>query len=382
MEYNFDNIRSFRDNEVNAVLNKLLDDTHFKEILKILYPDPQIANAITKKLRHVTTVHEFQKSYVTKYNKQIIAQTMTSFTHSGFEQLDKSKHYLYVTNHRDIILDPALLNEIIINNGLEGTEIAIGSNLLIFPWIRKIVRINKSFIVMRNLSGREMLTESKKLSAYIRDCLVNRNNSVWISQREGRTKDGDDRTSQGVLKMFNFSGEKSFIENFEELNIVPVTISYEYEPCDREKAKEMYIVKQGNKFVKTTADDLRSMGRGLYDKKGRVHFAFGTPINNKLASISTIKNVNKRYNALVEILDDSIHSNYNLLENNYIAYDILYNDNGNQFAHKYTAEQKKSFVDYANKKLNINGNENLELLPHFYEIYANPLRNSLLQTNK
>jgi len=334
LEYNFDSIRSFRDDEINKILNNLLDDSEFQDIVKTLYPDEKTAKVITDRLRKVTSIYDFQQNFVTEINKMIIAQTMDSFTYSGFEKLDKSKRYLFVTNHRDIILDPALLNEIIIENGLEGTEIAIGSNLLIFPWIRNVVRINKSFIVMRNLSGREMLTESKRLSAYIRDTLLNRKNSIWISQREGRTKDGDDKTNQGVLKMFNFSGEKGFIENFSELNIVPVTISYEYEPCDREKAKEMYIVKQGEKFVKTTADDLRSMGRGLYDKKGRVHFAFGNPINEKLPEIAKVKNVNKRYEAIVKSIDDSIYENYNLLQNNYIAYDILYSKDGSSFSDK------------------------------------------------
>jgi hypothetical protein len=292
------------------------------------------------------------------------------------ENLDKKSAELFISNHRDIILDSALINEILHRNGHRTSEIAIGSNLLIYKWIEQLARLNKSFIVRREKTGKEMLQESLMLSAYIRDSIINRNTSVWIAQREGRTKDGNDQTDTAILKMINFSGTGHFDQDFSDLNIVPVSVSYEYEPALESKIMATYSKLKGEAYKKTLEDDLKDMGRGLYDMKGEVNIVFGEPINKEL--IRNERNKNENFNFLAEHIDQEIHKNYVLTKNNYIAFDILNHTNRGLKAGKYEKEDETKLKVQCKKVVNMSTHCECSLIETiFYGIYAGPLINKI-----
>ncbi len=372
--YNFDNIRSYNDREINSVLTRLLNDEEFIRILNKIFT-PERIEEIKANVLKVNTIEQFQSGYISQYANKIIHDTVESLTSSGLENINKNKSYLYISNHRDILLDSIILNELLNRNGIPKTENAIGSNLLIYPWINDLVRLNRSFIVRRDLTGKDMLEGSRKLSSYIRTKITKENSSVWIAQREGRTKDGNDLTQIGLLKMFNFSGEKTLAENFKELNLVPVSVSYEYEPCDAAKTQEIYLKSINETFVKTPGQDLRSMGQGLADKKGNIHFNFGKISEEDLMEICKIPKVNDRYTRLSEIINKEIHKGFFLHKFNYIAYDLIYPEQ-QRFYSKYNILEKEQFIIYANSKLEkLEGDENA-LREIFYKIYSNPVKNS------
>ncbi len=369
---NFDDIRPFHDSEVSAVLEKLAKDNTFIEMVKKIYPHAQ-AEAYLVNLKSIHSVFDFQSVYISGYVNKIIQKTVTSFTYSGLENLNPRKKYLFISNHRDILLDSAFLNIILFESKFPTTQIAIGSNLLIYPWIMDLVRLNKSFIVKRGLGGKEMLEASQQLSAYIRKTLTNNESSIWIAQKEGRTKDGNDKTHIGLLKMFNYSGSNHFADDFKELNIVPISISYEFEPCDISKTKEIYTVHSGEKYEKTPGDDLKSMAGGVNSPKGRVHFEFCEPISEELEEMAEIKNVNERFENLARCIDKRIYKGYKLNEINYIAADLL--SNTNTYQKYYTEESKQKIMNYFDKRISeIPGNK-AEIQKIFLEIYANPLIN-------
>ncbi len=375
--YNFDDIRSFRDNEVNEKLLEILDDERFKYVLKKVFPEDKVSR-LKKELYSLNSVSDFQRKYISNYVKAIVDLTISELTVEGIEHLKPDVPYVFISNHRDIILDSALINKQLYLNNFNTSEIAIGSNLLIFKWIEYLTRLNKSFIVRRNLKGKEMLKETIKLSAYIRDTLVRRKTSVWIAQREGRTKDGADQTDAAILKMLSMSGSKNFTENFAELNIVPVSISYEYEPNIESKIAVTYSLKNGRKYTKTTEEDLKDMGRGLYGSKGKVCIAFGQALNNKLASIEKIQAKNEKYTELAQRIDNEIYKNYKLSKHNYIAFDIL--TDSKKFFRKqvYTKNEETKLRVLCKKTIKpLEGNKDL-LEKIFYQIYANPLINKLL----
>ena len=333
----FESIRSYRDQEVKSVLKELIKDQGFVYILKKIFTDERIADLETE-FEHINSIYDFQSNYISGYVKALIRLSITRLNVSGIEKLDKKAAYLFISNHRDIILDSALINEMLFRSGFQTSEIAIGNNLLIYKWIEQLARLNKSFIVRRDKTGRELLQESLKLSAYIRDSILNRNTSVWIAQREGRTKDGNDQTDTALLKMINFSGTGSFDQDFSDLNIVPVSISYEYEPALESKILATYSKLKGETYKKTLEDDLKDMGRGLYDMKGEVNIVFGTPITK--GSIQSEKNKNENFSLLAEMIDKEIHRNYVLTKNNYIAFDILNNCNKGLKEGKYLKEDE------------------------------------------
>jgi 1-acyl-sn-glycerol-3-phosphate acyltransferase len=371
---NFDDIRPFHDSEVSAVLEKLAKDNSFIEMVKKIYPHAQ-AEAYLVNLKSIHSVFDFQSVYISGYVNKIIQKTVTSFTYSGLENLNPRKKYLFISNHRDIILDSAFLNIILFESKFPTTQIAIGSNLLIYPWIMDLVRLNKSFIVKRGLGGKEMLEASQQLSAYIRKTLTNNESSIWIAQKEGRTKDGNDKTHIGLLKMFNYSGSNHFADDFKELNIVPISISYEFEPCDISKTKEIYTVHSGEKYEKTPGDDLKSMAGGVNAPKGRVHFEFCKPIDEELYDTGDIKNVNERFEALTQSIDRRIYKGYKLNEINYIAADLLANDN--RYQNLYSAESKQKTEGYFEKRISEIAGEKAEIRKIFLEIYANPVKNKI-----
>ncbi|TKG88619.1 glycerol acyltransferase [Puteibacter caeruleilacunae] len=375
IENNFDDIRSYNDDEVNSTLKELIADPQFDSVLEYIFKDQNMIAKVKQDLSKVDNVYDLQINFMYPLIKDILGKSTDGITCSGLENVDKNKSYLFISNHRDIILDSAFMNMLMHSQGLNTTDIAIGNNLLIFEWIEKLVRLNRAFLVKRNLPGKQMLEASKKLSQYIRLNVSEKEESVWIAQREGRSKDGNDQTQVALLKMLNMSNTKSFEEGFGELSLVPLSISYEIEPCGSEKVYELMSREDNPDFQKTPKDDLVAMAEGLSNEKGRVNFAFGKPIDINHTSIATAKNNNKKLAALAELVDESIYTSYKLWPNNYIAYDLL--NSTDKYAQKayYTADQKEAFTALTASRLSKMEamKERAEKL--WLQMYANPVVN-------
>ncbi|MBN1924859.1 MAG: 1-acyl-sn-glycerol-3-phosphate acyltransferase, partial [Prolixibacteraceae bacterium] len=322
---------------------------------------------------HIKSVDQFQTEIIYPLLIAIEKMSTGGVSFSAMDHFHPSDNYLFISNHRDIILDSAFLNLVLHRNGFRTTEIAIGDNLLIYDWIEKLVKINRSFIVKRNLGIREQLAASKELSEYIRYALNRKGESVWLAQREGRTKDGNDQTMPALLKMLNMSNEGSVLEGFIELNIVPMAISYEIEPCGISKVEELLNRKHNPDFAKTQQDDLKSMANGFMMPKGRVHFGFGNPVNFKLVELIQDKKPNEAIQEIVNYIDRRIYYNYKLWPNNYIAYDMLHE--GQKYSIKYTRDDKTSFSDRMEKELAILKFNHSEAAEIYLKMYANPVIN-------
>jgi len=327
------------------------------------------------KVSKLKTIREFQEEVIADYVKIVIKNTTDGVTFHGLENLDPKDSYLYISNHRDIVLDSAILDVLLVDSGFDTTEIAIGDNLLIYPWIVDLVKLNRTFIVHRNLPAKQMFESTKRLSNYIRYTLTVKKNSIWIAQREGRSKDGTDLTQVSLLKMLNYSGNLSFVNNYKELKIIPVSISYEYDPCDYLKATEILMKKKDSEYKKTQKDDLKNMGTGLNGSKGRIHYSFGKQLIDNLNVIENISVKNDQFSTLAELIDNQIHCNYHLWENNYIARDIL--NQTAEFSDKYTEEDKNNFIAYIEdhvNRCNLTNQEDKEFVRNcLFEMYANPV---------
>ncbi|BBE19315.1 hypothetical protein AQPE_3500 [Aquipluma nitroreducens] len=370
---NFDDIRPFDDSEVNQSLRILLQDEGFQHILQFIFKDQEKIDQIKLLLSHVHTIKDLQLKFMYQMVDDLILKKSTDgLTSSGLDLLDKNASYLFISNHRDIILDSAIMNFLIVLEGMNTTEIAIGNNLLIEKWIEYTVKLNRAFVVRRNLPVRELLMASQKLSEYIRRDITRKNTSVWIAQREGRTKDGNDKTQQSLLKMLNLSNIHEVGEGFKELRIVPLSISYEIEPCGISKVAELYK-KQTEGFEKTQEDDLRSMGEGLVRPKGRVHFGFGEPISSQIDLICKEETISNQIEKLAEIIDANIYSNFKLWPNNYIAEDILNQTNTN--LDQYTSEQFDRFSTMLNEAVETISGDKEVIRTMFLQMYVNPLIN-------
>jgi hypothetical protein len=370
---NFDDIRPFDDSEVNHHLRLLLQDENFQHILQFIFKDQAKIEQIKFMLANIHSVKDLQFNFVYRLIEDLILKPSTDgLTSSGLENLDKHASYLFISNHRDIILDSAIMNYLIVLEGMNTTEIAIGNNLLIEKWIEYTVKLNRAFVVRRNLPVRELLMASKKLSEYIRRDITLKNTSVWIAQREGRTKDGDDKTQLAVLKMLNLSNIKEFTEGFKELRIVPLSISYEIEPCGISKVAELYK-KQTEGFEKTQEDDLRSMGEGLIRPKGHVHFGFGEPIISQIDSFASEETLSTQIEKLANHIDQQIYSNFKLWSNNYIAEDILNNTTNN--THQYSQEQYARFVAMLDEAVSLIPGDAETIRTMFLQMYVNPILN-------
>lgn len=370
----FDDIRPYNDNEIKDVLKRLAEEPGFIKFAQHLNKRCN-ENTIKKNFSNINSIADFQHKLVYFTVKSIITNTTKGLKFSGFEKLNPEKNYLYITNHRDIILDSSFLNVILHDNNFDTTEIAIGDNLLSFKWINDLVRLNKSFIVHRNVSPRLAYEYSKQLSEYIRCSITEKHNSIWLAQREGRTKNGDDKTQPALMKMLSISSEKDLIESYFDLNIQPVSISYEYDSCDNLKVAELYARLLNPDFKKAKNEDLISMGKGISNQKGRVHFAFGNPINESLIKLVDIKNKKELIKKISQIIDNEINKNYMLWHTNFIAYDIL--NNSDKFADKYSIIEKNDFIIYMSKSLKKISGDNKIIKKMFLDIYANPVINKI-----
>ena len=374
----FDDIRPYCDHEVAPIIEKLLNDPEFKRVVHFILPGVEWEEFKTV-MKSFNNTHDFQDTMVKNLIFSLLAKSGSSVDCSNFENLSKNQSYTFISNHRDIVLDASILCILLLKNGHDTVEIAIGDNLLIQPWIFDIVRLNKSFIVKRGISGRQMFEVSKHLSEYVHYAVTTKNQSVWIAQREGRAKDSDDRTQESVLKMLSMGSDKKFLESIEELNITPLSLSYEYDPCDYLKAKEFQQKRDNPDFKKSPQDDLNNMETGIFGYKGHIHFQTGRPINRFLSKID--KNLDKTeiVSAVAELIDHEIFLNYHFYPVNYIAYDRLWGNN-ETFRDKYSDEDIRVFDDYMQKKLDLIDLPNKDipyLSEKLMEMYAFPVKNYL-----
>ncbi|MFO7999704.1 MAG: 1-acyl-sn-glycerol-3-phosphate acyltransferase [Marinilabilia sp.] len=372
-EEDFESIRPYQDHEIQEVFERLKKETAFLDLIGFLFPELP-ANDFINNMMQIKSIRQFQQEVISPYVKDVIKKTTQGVTSDGLDNLDPNESYLYISNHRDIVLDPAILNVIMFENGFDTTEIAIGDNLLIHPWITDLVKLNRTFIVKRNLPVRQMLESSTLLSKYIRHRLTETGNSIWIAQREGRSKDGNDRTQLSLLKMLNISGQyESVAENFKQLKIVPVSISYEYDPCDYLKAQEFQQKRDNPNYIKTEKDDLKQMGTGLRGRKGRVHFAFGQPIIDELDDIKDVENRNEKFEFLAGLIDKHVHENYHLWPGNWVAWDVL--NETDEYSDQYTRKEKETFLRYIEEHLDRIEGDRAFLRNILLEMYANPVVN-------
>lgn len=373
----FDEIRPLNDNEVKDAVESLVVNPEFKHALQYVMPDINWEEFV-QLMRSFDTKAGF-KSMVARMAVTAIANKSTfSLDISGRSRLTPGESYTFISNHRDIVLDASFLNLMLYQVGYGMTQVAIGDNLLIRPWIETLVRLNNSVIVKRGLTGRQMLEASATLSAYLRHTIRETKESVWIAQREGRAKDSDDRTQASVLKMLNISGDKDFLTNIMEMNIAPVSITYEYDPCDYLKAKEFQMKRDNPDFVKSPHDDLLSMETGILGNHGRVHFTLGRPINQTLAGLDKELDKATLINTVASVIDREIFLHYRFYPGNYVAYDWL--TGGNRFANAYSAKDKVLFGEYIQRqldKIDLPQKDETFLRTKLLEMYANPLKNHL-----
>lgn len=374
----FDAIRCYYSSEIPDALERLSNEKQFMKVLSTVYP-LMPKNLIKQRLTSYKSNYEFQKNFVFPFLQNIEFTLTTGIDLVGIENIDTAKPYLYISNHRDIILDSALLCSKLIERGMDTVEIAIGDNLLIFPWIQELVRVNKSFIVKRGLSPRQVLESSQLLSEYIHYTVTGKKQSIWLAQREGRAKDANDRTQDSLLKMLNMYGTEDVATNLSKLNICPVSISYEYDPCDFLKAKEFQQKRDNPDFKKQAYDDLLNMQTGVMGYKGKVVYTLAGEISKKILDLATDnKNKNELISNTAKLIDKKIHGNYVIYTINKIAYDIL--NSGKQFEKEYNMMERLDFEAYIEKQiLKIDlPNKDIDFLKvKILEMYANPLINKL-----
>ena len=377
MNMEFDEIRPYHDEELPQIYEELIADPAFQQVASAVFPEVPF-EALAQKMRTCKTKLEFQKAFCYTILKRFARDTTQGVTLDLTAQTDKTSAYTYISNHRDIILDSGFLSVELIDKGMDTVEIAIGDNLLIYPWIKKFVRVNKSFIVQRALTMRQMLESSGRMSRYMHHTIKDKNQSIWIAQREGRAKDSNDRTQESVLKMLAMGGEGDIIDRLMEMNIAPLAISYEYDPCDYLKAQEFQLKRDIEGYKKTMADDLKNMQTGLFGYKGRVHFQTGACLNDLLSTVDRSLPKPELFARISTWIDQRIHSNYRLYPGNYVAHDLL--TGKNDFESHYTLAEKERFEAYVEKqleKIEIPNKDISFLREKLLLMYANPLTNYL-----
>ena len=377
----FDDIRPYNPDEVPAAMQRIAESDGFPIVASFVFPDQDI-----KKLRtmvaNLKTTEEFQSKVMAQFNEQVIKRSTTEFNVEGIDTLQKDVPYLYVSNHRDIVLDSSLLQYKLHSLGFQTTEITFGANLMCMPLIIDIGKSNKMFRVERGGTPKEFYRCSLHLSEYIRHVITEKHSSVWIAQRNGRTKDGLDKTDQGIIKMFGMSRNDDKIKSLAELNIIPVSVSYEWESCDYLKAFELYI-SRNQKYIKRPGEDVTSILTGITQPKGRVHFEICPQIREEELSAFDCMTANEYHQQVARLIDQRILSHYRLWPNNYIAHDMLYGTN--TYRELYTDEEKQLFVEHMavlNQMAQLEQYEVTDLdalYDIFLRIYANPVNQKLVK---
>ena len=372
MEFDFDKIRPYTDGEIRPAMERINKSQEFYVVMKWLFPK-LTKDEISRKVESINSTYEFQKEFMYVGVRKVIETTSDGLTSSGFEKIDPSGSYLYIANHRDIFLDSGLLETLLFEKEIDTSQITFGSNLMKGLMI-DVGKVNKMFTVFRGGTRREMYENSLRLSAYIRNAITNLSDSIWIAQRAGRTKNGHDLTQAGVLKMFAQSGSTNFVECFAELNLVPISISYEYEPCDYFKAQELHLRQLNGGYNKQEGEDLVSIVKGVTDYKGRIHLAVTSLIKERELKVIDENNAtnNDKIKALCLLIDQRIYTNYKLWPTHFIATDILSSSSEN--ANEYSAKEKIKFEEIMTQRLEKMIGNQTELKRIYLEIYATPVR--------
>lgn len=367
----FESIRHFNKREAIVVRREIFADPAFAHALEKLNMGITVED-FKEQCKTFETHYDFQKAVPGRFLKFYSDKTTTQVTYQGLENLDRNKAYLFIANHRDIIMDSAYLQMYFFDNDVNTSKIAIGDNLVSTPLLLNIAKLNKMFLVKRSASLREKLINSKELSEYIHYSMTEENESVWIAQRNGRTKDGIDMTQQGLVKMLTYYDDsREVLDVLKEMHIVPLTISYEYEPCDNLKARELAL-SEHEKYVKKPGEDFNSVCQGIFGFKGKVNFVIGKAIDDEIAKIPVDLRKNDKLTAVCKIIDEQIYTNYKLYETNYIAYDYV--ENSHEFAQFYTEEQKEKFLQYIDKQSITEDVDAQKMKSYLLQIYANPVR--------
>ena len=377
MTLDFSEIRPYTDNEIPAAMDRIAGSTSFPLVASYVFPDRSIDD-VRREVRSYKTIHDFQMGIMYWANRKIIQDSTASFTCGGIENISSNTHHptanahLYVSNHRDIMLDAALFQNVLVDNGADTTEITFGANLMQGQIVIDIGKSNKMFKVARpGGSVREFYKSSLLLSEYMRHVITEKHHSVWIAQRNGRTKDGKDRTDQGIIKMLCMSHSDDKVMAIADLNIVPVSVSYEWESCDILKTVELYE-RQFGPYIKKPGEDLNSILTGITQYKGNVHFEVCKPLAlDELKEFSDLTSV-EFHKAVANLLDQRICSSYHLYPNNYIAHDILYGNK--KYSDMYSSEEKDAFMHRMNKLQKYEEECDMDKLYEiFLGIYANPV---------
>ncbi len=376
----YQNIRPLLDSEVNETIVQLIQDTSFRKAVEPIVK-PFTWEQFTSFLLQCNSKYDFQKGVIYPIMTRLIKNTTTEMIGMGWDDIPKNESHIYISNHRDIVLDAAFFNMLLFDQQMQTTEIAIGDNLLVYHWIEKLVRLNKSFIVKRGVSVREMLKVSKHLSNYIHHTITDKNQSIWLAQREGRAKDSNDKTQTSLLKMLTLHQSSHPLQALKQLNIVPLSISYEYDPCDFLKAKEFQQKRDNPNHKKNKADDIENMYTGMTGFKGRVHFKFGNRINPLLDEIEADTGRNEILKIAANIIDNEIYRNYSFFPVNYIAYDMM--TKSRKFNSKYSNKEKEEFNTYINlqiDKVNLPQKDIEYLKNQIIAMYGNTVKNKLTIT--
>lgn len=385
MNQDFNSIRAYEDNDLHEVLNRVAQDESFLQVLssigKITNSEQFSKQNIIYALQHTDNLNQLDKTIILPLLDKIQQRTTAGLTLVGLNNTSTARPALFLTNHRDIILDSAFLSFIYKQHTGERIYIGIGTNLYAQSWIEDFVRANKAFSVIRGGNPRQILTNSSLLSAYILHIITDLHHNVWLAQREGRAKDGNDHTQPAVLKMLTMAGEGTLQERLEKLNITPVSLSYEYDPCDYLKAREMQIKRDKGIYQKTKADDLLSMKTGIMGWKGKINFHITPSINTELAEAIRQSEIrNEQIDNVALLIDKHIHKHYHIFNTNRIAYDAYLNTN--RFTQEYTSEEQDAFMNYIDKQIERITDitpDKAFLQERILEMYANPLINYLKQ---
>jgi len=367
----YDSIRPYYDAEVNEAIHSAVNHPMMKAIMNFTFPE--LDDEIWKEqLKRTHSIRDFQCNFIYKALKKVLEKSSDGLSTSGFDTLEKNTSYLFISNHRDIILDTSLLNACLFEHGLVMTASAIGDNLVKRDFINTLAKLNRNFLVQRGLSPRELLQSSKLMAEYVGQLLLRENRSVWIAQREGRTKDGNDATHSGVLKMLAMgSDESNLMDYFKKIKIVPVSISYEYDPTDALKMPQLIAEANDEIYIKEKNEDFVTLLSGIIGQKKRIHIHVGDILDKELDKIAKdFDNANKQVQALAQTIDDSILQSYKLWPTNYIAYDLL--NKSTTYSHFYTENEKSLFERRLEMKIDQN---NPLMVESFLAMYANPVVN-------
>lgn len=379
-EFDFSDIAPYDDSVFHEKMEQLVKEPGFLHAVNYTMPKDDVPVLINELLK-IDNKYDFQTQIMFPFLEMLAKTTTSGITLGGLKYHNPGINYTYITNHRDIVLDASFLNLAFLRKGISTSEVAIGNNLLIFDWITDLVRLNKSFIVKRNTGLREGLEAAKKLSAYIHHTILEKRESIWIAQREGRAKDSSDHTQESLVKMLALGGEGTFMESLKEINLMPVSISYEFDPNDYLKAREFLMRRRDPNFKKSQRDDLFSMETGLLQFKGKVHFQLTPRINTKLDQLGDFKDNNTAAKYVGCLIDQAIHRSYEIFTINYVAYDMLHHTN--RFSRNYTDQQKQEAIDYFNRQLakveidDLKVEEREYMMEMMLYMYANPLKNKL-----